>query len=171
MNTAPVKARGFLWACVSLCAFCWREGSSQLIDTELSMKRTKRSPSLPWLASLPERGLPAGLRLQMKHTHTEENTHICARIEIKSDVRKYTSPTTSARREKKKKERKRKINQDRYRSRWSAVQFYDLSDSTLNTHTYVRVARGSDEQRCMICAGLHRQTVWTCPMTNYSIRK
>lgn len=135
--------------------FCWREGSSQLIDTELSMKRTKRSPSLPWLASLPKRGLPAGLRLQMKHTHTEENTHICARIEIKSDVRKYTSLNTSA----KKKKKERKINQDRYRSRWSAIQFYDLSNSTLNTHRYVRIAGGSDEQRCMICAGLQADSM------------
>lgn len=75
LNTAPVKARGFLWACVSLCAFCWREGSSQLIDTELSMKRTKRSPLLPWLASPPKRGLPASLRLQMKHTRAHTNAH------------------------------------------------------------------------------------------------
>lgn len=77
LNIAPVKARGFLWVCVSLCAFCWREGSSQLIDTELSMKRTKRSPPLLWLASSPKRGLPASLRPSMKHTHahTHKQTH------------------------------------------------------------------------------------------------
>lgn len=75
LNTAPVKARGFLWACVSLCAFCWREGSSQLIDTELSMKRTKRSPLLLWLASSPKRGLPVSLRPQMKHTRAHTHTH------------------------------------------------------------------------------------------------
>lgn len=45
LNSSAVKARGFLWACVSLCTSSWREGSSQLTDTELTMKHTKRSPS------------------------------------------------------------------------------------------------------------------------------
>ncbi len=45
LNSSAVKARGFLWACDSLCTFSWREGSSQLTDTELTMKHTKRSPS------------------------------------------------------------------------------------------------------------------------------
>lgn len=103
LNTAPVKARGFLWACVSPCVFCWREGSSQLIDTELSMKRTKRSPLLPLLASPPNQQLPASLRLHMKHTRAHKHTYACNKM--KSEAWIHRSVNTNA-----KKRKKMKIN-------------------------------------------------------------
>lgn len=78
LNSSAVKARGFLWACVSLCTFSWREGSSQLTDTELTMKHTKRSPLLYKRSSPQSRGALRQRLIWLHHTHTNSTHECCA---------------------------------------------------------------------------------------------
>lgn len=129
---------------VFLCAlFRWREGSSQLIDTELSMKRTKRSPLLPWLASPPKRGGFQPVKgYSMKHTHTNTlahaNTHTCGHIKMKSDICKYTSVDTSA---KKKKGKKMKINI------WADGPLFNYTRSVIQ-HSHSHTEASAHEHIC-----------------------
>ena len=113
---------------VFLCAlFCWREGSSQLIDTELSMKRTKRSPLLPWLASPPQRGGSQPVKgYSMKHTHTHTHTNTCAHAKhTHAAILRWNQTSANIQAwihlQKKK---KREENEDKHLSRWPTIQLH-----------------------------------------------